>query len=331
MDQSRLRGYKAMNYRSVADLNRDILAWLPELPQDLDLIVGIPRSGLLAANLLALHLNLPFSDVEGFVEGRVLAVGRSRYTGTDPAALLAQKRRVFVVDDTVVTGISMESAKQIVAEANVAHEVLYSAVYVAPESKKRVDIYYEAVPLPRMFEWNLMNNRHLEDSCIDIDGVLCEDPNEQENDDGPRYKEFLENCRPLLLPTRTIGWLVTCRLEKYRYLTEEWLARHGVQYKHLVMMDYPDKAARVAAGAHAQYKAAIYLKSKAMLFIESSLQQGVKIAKLSNRFVLCIETGQMISPTAPMSAYIHGRYRAGKKARKVTRRIAQLYRLVFGA
>ena len=45
-----------MNYRSVASLDRLVLEWLCRLPRDLDVIVGVPRSGMLVANLLALHV-----------------------------------------------------------------------------------------------------------------------------------------------------------------------------------------------------------------------------------------------------------------------------------
>jgi orotate phosphoribosyltransferase len=39
-----------MNYRTIQNLNKDIKALIPKLPADLDLIAGVPRSGLLAAN-----------------------------------------------------------------------------------------------------------------------------------------------------------------------------------------------------------------------------------------------------------------------------------------
>ena len=45
-----------MNYRSISDLNNIILQRLSILPRDFDLIVGVPRSGMLPANLLALYL-----------------------------------------------------------------------------------------------------------------------------------------------------------------------------------------------------------------------------------------------------------------------------------
>jgi hypothetical protein len=66
---------KDMNYRSIATLNRQIVNWLDQLPSDLDLIVGIPRSGLLVANLLALHQNLPLTDIDGFLAGKIFYNG----------------------------------------------------------------------------------------------------------------------------------------------------------------------------------------------------------------------------------------------------------------
>ena len=53
-----------MNYRSISDLNNVILQRLHILPRDFDLIVGVPRSGMMPANLLALYLNKPFTDIK---------------------------------------------------------------------------------------------------------------------------------------------------------------------------------------------------------------------------------------------------------------------------
>ena len=41
-----------------------------------------------------------------------------------------------------------------------------------------------------------------------MDGVLCIDPTEKENDDGERYKHFLNNAAPLHIPKYTIGHIV---------------------------------------------------------------------------------------------------------------------------
>jgi hypothetical protein len=45
---------------------------LCRLPRNLEVIVGAPRSGMLVANLLALHLNLPMTDIEGLLGSRLI-------------------------------------------------------------------------------------------------------------------------------------------------------------------------------------------------------------------------------------------------------------------
>jgi orotate phosphoribosyltransferase len=172
----------------------------------------------------------------------------------------------------------------------------YGAVYVTQESTGLVDYWHEIVSLPRVFEWNIMNHEVLGRACIDIDGVLCRDPSAEENDDGALYQHFLAKVRPLIVPRREIGWLVTCRLEKYRALTEEWLRDNGIRYRELLMMDLPDKASRQAAGKHAVFKAMHYRKTGARLFIESSVEQAFEIARLTGKDVYCADSREMIHP-----------------------------------
>jgi orotate phosphoribosyltransferase len=283
-----------MNYRTVNDLNRCIVANLHQLPRDIDLVVGIPRSGVLAASLIALHLNLPMVDLDGFIDGRIWSGGERQNLHCSGKGAKATK--ALVVDDTVHRGNEIAKVKKRANAAGLGGRVAYACVYVAPQSKDKVDYWFEIVPPPRVFEWNLMHHSFLDDSCMDIDGVLCRDPSPEENDDGPKYREFVSSVEPLLIPTVRIGHLVTCRLEKYRALTTAWLTRHGVKYRELVMMDYASKAERIAAGSHASFKAAAYTRTDALLFIESDRQQAQEIAQLSGRAVFCFTTREMINP-----------------------------------
>jgi len=283
-----------VNYRSVADLNSDLRKWVPHLPDDLDLVVGVPRSGMLAAILLGLHLNLPVTDVEGLCEGRVMQAGpRIRSKAVED---LSKALDVLVLDDSVHAGSQIEQVKAELASANLPHNVRYAAVYVAPPGRRSVDLCYQVLDSPTVFEWNVMHHSIWSKSCVDIDGVLCRNPKPEEDDDGDRYTDFLANAKPLMAPTWKIGWLVTGRLEKYREPTERWLDHHGIRYDHLVMMDLPDRRARLALGNHASFKASVYRCTDALLFIESSQDQAQDIVRLSGRPVFCPETGQMIEP-----------------------------------
>ena len=284
-----------MNYRSLQNINRDVLKWIDSLPSGLDLIVGIPRSGLLVASLLSFQTNIPMTDVEGLLERRVIEPGQ-RLQESRTEGLFDSYLKVLVVDDSVGQGRQMRKVKEVVEAADVPHEIFYGAVYVTCDCQDMVDFFFEVLPPPRVFEWNILNSSQLKRCCVDIDGVLCRDPSEKENDDGPRYELFLENVKPRIVPKKKIGWLVTSRLEKYRALTEKWLDKRSIKYEHLRMLDLPDKESRVKSQSHATHKAAVYEAVSASLFIESSSKQARQIADLTGKPVYCTETSEMISP-----------------------------------
>lgn len=300
-----------MNYRSVSALNRSVSLWLERMPRDWDLVVGIPRSGLLVANLLALHLNLPLADLDGYIEGRVLSGGRRLGKRS-----VKPGRRILVVDDSVNTGGQMKLARQRINAASTGDRVAYAAAYVTPGTEAQVDYYCELVQSPRVFEWNLMHHSILLSSCLDIDGVLCRDPLVTENDDGQNYVRFLELAEPKFLPSVPVGWLVTSRLEKYREQTEAWIKAHGINYRELIMLDLDSKEQRLQAGSHASHKAAAYRRTNSDLFIESSLIQALEIATLAGKPVYCVETSELISPGngTAISSTVAGEAVAGQSA-----------------
>lgn len=292
-----------MNYRSIADLNDDTFELAQSLPSEIDLVVGIPRSGLLAANLLCLYLHTPMTDVDGLLERELLA------TGNRHAEDLAFEdvETVLVVDDSVYTGETMRETNSRIDDSELPFEVEYGAVYVTREGDQFVDYWSEFVPRPRAFEWNIMHRSALGQWCVDVDGVLCRDPTPEENDDGEQYREFLASVEPKIVPKKRIGWLVTARLEQYRPETEAWLDRHGIEYDDLIMLDLPDKETRRKRGSHAEFKADVYRSSGATLFVESDPRQAEEIAVRSNRPVFCFETKEMIRPGYVDQTYGNGR------------------------
>jgi orotate phosphoribosyltransferase len=283
-----------VHYRSINDLNADIVNWITRLPKDLDLIVGIPRSGMLVANLLAVHLNLPMTDLDGLLEKRIIAGGGRL---NRPAALPSPKPlKILVVDDIVWTGAQIRKAKERIELADLPHDIQYGVVYIQPYSATLVDHYHERLPGNRLFEWALLHNQYLTDACMDIDGILCRDTRPGEDDDGPNYQKFLSTVEPSYIPSWPVGWLVTSRLEKYRDLTEEWLARHRVPYGELIMLDLPTARERQRSNASPTFKAMTYRLTGAKIFFESSLPEAVEIANLSARPVYAMDTREMVYP-----------------------------------
>lgn len=281
-----------MHYKDVEDLNVDTYRLAQQLSPEIDLVVGIPRSGLLAANLLCLYLDVPMTDVDGLCEGTVFDTGER----TAHDASFEDLESVLVLDDSVLSGSQMTETRTRLGDHEFPFDLEYAAVYISPTGHQYVDHWGTVVPRPRVFEWNLLHHPVLQTACVDIDGVLCRDPTPEENDDGPRYREFLRDVDPKIVPNQPIDCLVTCRLEKYRAETEAWLAQHGVEYDSLVMMDLPDKETRQQRGEHAQYKAAVYESTGNSLFIESDPQQAREICRRTGKPTVCYESKEFVRP-----------------------------------
>ena len=264
-----------MNYRNITDLNNIILKKLSIIPRDFDLIVGVPRSGMLPANLLSLYLNRPYTDIHSFLNGHIYKAGaRSQFFD------ISEFKKILVVDDSIASGSAMVEVRESLKHLESKFDIKYCAVYIIAGKEKMVDYYFEIVPLPRYFQWNILNHTTLEKACFDIDGVLCADPLPEQNDDGPKYIDFILNAPPLFIPGSKIGTIVTSRLEKYRTETETWLKANNIKYNDLVMLDLPDMAARQRANNHGDHKAKAYMSKPYVLFVESEYHQAVEINRL---------------------------------------------------
>jgi hypoxanthine phosphoribosyltransferase len=256
-------------YRSVEYLNQTIIKHLSIFPHDVELIVGIPRSGMLPANLLALYLNKPYTDIDSFVEDRIYKSGsRGQYFNQDKI------HNVLVIDDWVASGKALAKAKDKVKDIIPKYNIVYGTIYINAENTHLVDFYCEKhYHGTLVMQWNLfLYPSLLKDSCFDIDGVMCIQP--PIDDDGSIYFDYLNNAIPLYLPVGQIDTVVTCRLEKYRNVTEQWLKKWGVRYKNLIMLDLPNKEARALWKDYGIYKGTIYKKRKLYPFCRKFVTRG---------------------------------------------------------
>ncbi len=131
---------------------------------------------------------------------------------------------------------------------------------------------------------------------MDLDGVICQDPTVEQNDDGEKYIDFIKNSKPKFVPTNKIYAIVTNRLEKYRPETTEWLKKYGVKYQQLIMLDLQTKQDRLKINPAVVHKGVFYKKSEAVLFIESSYNQSIDIATTSGKPVYCVDKNVFIEP-----------------------------------
>jgi uncharacterized HAD superfamily protein/hypoxanthine phosphoribosyltransferase len=291
-----------MYYRSISDLNDDIKFNLHKLPSDVSLVVGVPRSGLLAANLIALYLNVPLTDIDSLVDGRFYASGaRGKNKNKDPFG-----GTILIVDDSIFLGSALKKVKAKVETINDKnYKIRYCCIYAFPSSELLIDIHFVILDIPRIFEWNIWHHGVMNKACVDIDGVLCIDPTEAENDDSHEYIRFLENAPPKFTPSTRISTLVTSRLEKYRPQTVAWLEKSGIQYDELIMLDLPDKETRMRTRSHGPFKAGVYKsKTNANIFIESNYEQAKYIHEATKKAVYCVETNEMLSGDVPLRQYV---------------------------
>lgn len=281
-----------VNYRSVTDLNEALIKNLYKFPHDIDLIVGIPRSGMLPANLLALYLNKPFTDIDSFVEGRVYATGNR-------GAFIRKSstHKVLIMDDSILAGNALLKAKgrlSVYLKSHPDTQFCYGVVYASMDGKDKVDFFCELIEGNRLFQWNMFHQPLiLPKSILDIDGVLC--PNPPVDDDGSQYLEYIANAPALYTPTVRVDKLVSCRLEKYRHITEQWLDKHHIQYNELHLLNMETKEERIEWGRHGVYKGEIYKQSDDIFFIESSLKEATEIFSIAHKPVFCTENFQMIN------------------------------------
>lgn len=285
-----------MHFITVAELFGAVRANLHKLPKEVDVVVGIPRSGMIAATAVSLALHKPMTSLDAFLEGRKGSNFSARIIDADAF------NSALVVDDSIFEGGAMKQAREAVAASPLRDAPIhFAAVYGHKKAHPEADVVLTNCPIPRVFEWNVMNHWSLMRACVDLDGVLCADPCLADNDDGPRYLDFLRSAPAINPPPQIIHSIVTSRLERYRPETEDWLKRNGFQYRNLFMLDLPSAEERRRQGVHADFKAAVYARqADCLLFIESETWQAQRIHEKTGKSALAYKDMTFFPASTPM-------------------------------
>lgn len=261
---------------------------------DFDLVVGIPRSGMIPAYLISAYLNLDCTDVDSLIENRLLQKGITRNT-KGKLIYPHDANKILLVDDSIYSGESLKS-KLSKLPSDLMARTQKLAIYASPESLTKLDIWFQVIDGLKLFEWGIYHNNIIHKTCLDLDGVICKDPLPEDNDDGEKYLNFIRNAEPKFIPTGEVYAIVTNRLEKYRFETEKWLAKNYVKYRRLIMLDLQTKEERLKIDAGVEHKGSFFKRSEAVLFIESSYNQALSIAKESGKPVYCVDKNLMVKP-----------------------------------
>lgn len=287
----------SMKYITLSDLSKDIRKNVFKIRHDIDFIIGIPRSGMIVAGIIAEYLNVPVIDIDSFCSG-------CKATGGNRLTLIEKKdtKNVLVVDDTCFSGASIKAAKDKLKQFE--YNFIYGVCYLEGPGVDNLDFWLEDVrgftnnfKNIVLYEWNIFNHYpFIMQRCMyDIDGVLCLDPPDERNTE--QYEEYIKDATPMYIPKVPIGSIVTFRLNKYRDITEEWLKKNGVKYNNMCMFNAGSWEERNNTGVlPEQFKAAVYKSVPyMMLFVESDDRQAKEIHRLTGKAVLSIEANKLYS------------------------------------
>lgn len=278
-----------MNFVTYADLTNDVLAMV----NDWDVhsrfcgVVGIPRSGMIPASIIATRYNLPLTDIDHFLSsgGRFYP---SRMAG-DWVYANGNGRNILLIDDSIHAGSTMQWAiREIERHTTLcerAGHICPVAVYGTGNHTISCGVY-KKIEQPRVFEWNWTRHKIIEDAFVDLDGILCYDP-----PDGLRgndFKSWALQVKPRFVPSRKIRAIVSNRVEEYRTETEIWLKSQGIEYQELRLIQGTEEE-RDKNNLAYNHKYARYDESESKLFIESDLTQANLIHSKTRKSVLCVD------------------------------------------
>jgi adenine/guanine phosphoribosyltransferase-like PRPP-binding protein len=267
-----------LRFVTTAELTCDVALLCSLVPHNLTGIIGVARSGLFPATLAALQLHLPLWIVRQDAEDVIAAGHGFRLGNRDPRGSANDGPpggTMLLVDDTSMTGNSVQHATDIVKRHWPGQRVKTAVIYRNPTSRIRPDYWVHDLAHPHFLEWNLFNSIHLHKLAVDLDGILTHDGTD----------------RPQYLPRKdTLPLIVTGRSEAIRLPTQAWLARHKVRVKRLVMYPGPTPDDPLVI---ARYKADHWGRSGLAYFVESEPVQAKEIARLVKRPVVCPAAGEV--------------------------------------
>ncbi len=284
---------KQLKFVNVDQASLWTLEWIQTFPHRYDLIVGVPRSGMFIASLIALKLGRPLTTPDLFQQGRYWQSQEVKNRSE-----LADASRILLVDDSMDSGRSMAEAVEAIRAVNSEVDISRACLIVTEASKTAVELYHKVITPPRTFEWNILHRKvasHLPQGClaVDLDGVLCANLPPGADADENLYLESLTNANPYLIPTFEIDAIITSRLEMYRPQTEEWLRKHNVRYRELLMWDVPSKSER--GGRFVRHKIEQLLCVKPDMFWESNWEQSQSIWEATRIPTLCVDRMELLS------------------------------------
>lgn len=272
-----------MEVKSLYDLNNTIIKDLPNIRKlnNFNLVVGIPRSGIIPASIISLSLQIPFADLHTYINDKIML------PHGEIKSIKEKNQKILLVDDTINTGKSIKAALEKIKYARPNDQITTYAVWRSPlTDTDSIDYSSGLVSRPRIFEWNLWKKDTVIHYGFDLDGVFCKDPDDHENDKGLKLINYYKNALPKFIPQNKVGYIVTNRLEQHREITKNWLENNKIYYRKLLMKENPKEG-------HIEHKIRKIKNLPIKLFIESDVRQAKKISEKVSIPIWCIDNQKL--------------------------------------
>lgn len=230
------------------------------IPNDVSIVVGIPRSGMIGASYLATMLHLPLATLDGDEIKMVGGGSRTQHMRMDMS-------KPLFFDDTVMSGHAIKHVRDLFPEA------MFASAFANPLCGLQPDILGMPLTAPHLLEWNFMNSMFINNAGFDLDGVVVRN----------------YTGEPLLLPRKqAVHAIITARPESEREATVELLEDLRVSYKRLIM--FQDDAIPDAETV-AVYKAKHVTEYGMDWYVESEPPLAEMIADRCDAWVICPTNG----------------------------------------
>ncbi|MGC3873184.1 phosphoribosyltransferase [Halomonas sp. GXIMD04776] len=285
-----------MNFKSYAELSNDIFSNIDKVQsQGYELVVAIPRSGVIPAYMLSLLLNIDCTNLHDFIKNNSLVKGNTRRTRRAMRNAWDAKK-VLIVDDSVNTGASMVDVLSQIPK-DCPCEITTLAIYGNTIGIPKVDVCLKYLASPRVFQWNMWHCVVMQRACVTLDGVIL-NWHAEENGKGQDAVNFVESIKPIVLPSYRIHSLITKQPEHSRKAIESWLSHHNVNYDNLVMAQSCDKNVVCDEQKYCDLKVDWYKGNPELsFFLEHDFDHALRIAKATGKPVFCTQTNDVVRPS----------------------------------
>jgi len=239
-----------LHFITLEDATRTMREWIKKFPRRYDLIIGVPRAGMIFGSMVANDLGVRLSSPDilpAFWDASTLA-----YTPI---------RNILVIEDSVLRGSKLLPARDRARHFFPDATVHIGSVYVR-ENAIPLDTYGEVIRPHTLLEWDLM---HMDPDKLatDLDGVICSDPPSIAEEE---LGAWIPTAKPYLIPVYGVRAIITSRNEAYRDLTVKWLKENGVFYRALYMDPTPIGHKK----DYFQHKVDLINRTMPRLFLESN-------------------------------------------------------------